>query len=89
MCSFSRLRINLVLNINALPISLEKFLQVLLSAYEFLAGASARWSVSDLLLGKLVFELLLTASVTGSGSGPRTTHMLMVLVMVALLSFHL
>ena len=88
MCSFSRLRINLVLNVNALPIPLEKLLQVLLSAYEFLAGASAGWSVGDLLLGQLVFELLLSAGVAGSGSGARATHMLMMLVMVALLGLH-
>ena len=36
-----------------------------------------------------MFELLLSAGVTDSGSCPRTTHMLMMLIMVALLSFHL
>ena len=66
LCSFSRLRINLILNVNALPIPLEKLLQVLLSAYEFLAGTCTRRSISDLLLGQFVFELLLSAGVADS-----------------------
>ena len=35
-----------------------------------------------------MFELLLSAGVADSGSCPGTTHMLMMLIMVALLSFH-
>ena len=60
----------------------------MLSAYEFLAGTGTRRSISDLLLGELMFELLLSAGVTNSRSCPGTTHMLMMLVMVALLSLH-
>ena len=88
LCCFSRLRINLVLNVDTLPVSLEKFLQVLLSAYEFLACTSTWRSISDLLLRQLVFQLLLSAAMADSGSCPRPTHMLMMLVMVALLCLH-
>ena len=85
LCCFSRLWINLVLNINALPISLKKFLQVLLSANEFLARACTRRSIRDFLLRQLVF---LSASVTDPGSSTRSTHMLMMFVIVVLLCFH-
>ena len=36
-----------------------------------------------------MFQLLLSTSVADSGSGPRTAHMLLVLVVVALLGLHL
>ena len=50
LCSFTRLWINLVLNIYTLPIALKQLLQILLLANEFLACAGGLGSISDLLL---------------------------------------